>query len=152
MRVIAPDSKILGSFNLDQAIEKAKSFNLDLVQVGFNNGVAVCKILDYSKYKYALLKKLKQNKNKKIKIKEIKLRPNTDTNDINIKLKATKNSISQGHKVKISLILKGREMIHENIARNTLANFKQNALKFCRIENDLKKEGKILSILLIGKK
>jgi len=152
VKLIDINSKMLGIFKLKQAILKAKEFNMDLVQVSSSeNDLPICKILDYGKYKYKTLKKNKQIKNKKIKVKEIKLRPHTDINDLNIKLKSIKNAIYRGHRVKISLILKGREAIYEDIAKKNLQNFKNSALVFSRVENDIKKEGRTISILLVPK-
>ena len=152
VKVIDMNGKILGVFKLQEAIFKAKEFNMDLVQVSsFTNDIPVCKILNYAKYKYKILKKHKQIKNKKIKVKEIKLRVNTDVNDLNVKLKSIKNAIYQGHRVKVSLTLKGREAIYEDIAKKSFQNFKKSALLFSRVEHDIKKEGRTISILLVQK-
>lgn len=151
VKVIGTDSKILGSFRLQEAILKAKEQNLDLVQVGGSDNTPVCKMLDYGKYKYKMLKRSKQVKNKKTKVKEVKLRPNTDLNDLNIKLRATKSFIVSGHKVKVSLILRGREAIYESAARRALNIFKNNASIFSRVESSPKKEGRVISMLLLPK-
>lgn len=142
---------MLGIFDLNIAITKAKQVGLDIIQVGNIDNIPTCKMLSYSKYKYKLTKKSKQGKNKKTKTKEIKLRPNTDINDINIKLKATELAINNGHKVKISLILRGRETIYENEAKTVLEKFRDKALYFSKTENSIKKEGRTLSILITQK-
>merc|ERR1712224_486029 len=78
VKVINEDRKISNAITLDQAISIAKAKNLDLVQVAHNGSIPVCKILDYGKYRYNVIKKSKQSKTKKVKTKEIKIRTNTD--------------------------------------------------------------------------
>jgi len=151
VKVINDDRKISCAIALDKAITIAKARNLDLVQVAQNGNIPICKMLDYGKYRYNVLKKSKQSKTKKVKTKEIKLRTNTDIHDLNIKLKLTRTIIEKGHRAKVNLVFRGRESMYESAGRETLDNFARLALSFAKLENEIKKEGRNISLLLIPK-
>ncbi len=97
--------------------------NLDLVIVSPNQAPPVAKIMNYGKYKYELEKKAKEAKKKQhtIEIKEIKIRYKIDVHDYNVRVKNIKKFIASGDKVKIVIMLRGREMQHTELAFN-LAN------------------------------
>merc|ERR1712196_438024 len=133
VKVINEDRKISSAITLEKAITIAKDKNLDLVQIAHNGSIPICKILDYGKYKYSVLKKSKQTKTKKVKTKEIKLRTNTDSHDFNIKLKLTKTIIEKGHRAKVNLVFRGRESMYESAGRETLYSFKKLALSFAKV-------------------
>ena len=96
----------------------AEEAELDLVVISPNQAPPVAKILNYGKYKYELEKKAKEAKKKQktVEIKEIKVRYKIDTHDYEVRLKNIRKFISQGNKVKIVVMLRGREMQHSNLA------------------------------------
>lgn len=96
----------------------AEDADLDLVLISPNQAPPVAKILDYGKYKYELAKKAKEAKKKQhvVEIKEVKVRYKIDTHDYEVRLKSVRKFISQGNKVKIIVMLRGREMQHSNLA------------------------------------
>ena len=96
----------------------AEEAELDLVVISPNQAPPVAKILNYGKYKYELEKKAKEAKKKQriVEIKEIKVRYKIDTHDYEVRLKNIRKFISQGNKVKIIVMLRGREMQHSNLA------------------------------------
>ena len=96
----------------------ADDAGLDLVVISPNQAPPVAKILNYGKYKYELEKKAKEAKKKQhvVEIKEIKVRYKIDTHDYEVRLKNIRKFISQGNKVKIVVMLRGREMQHSNLA------------------------------------
>ncbi len=96
----------------------AEEAELDLVVISPNQAPPVAKILNYGKYKYELEKKAKEAKKKQhiVDIKEIKVRYKIDTHDYEVRLKNIRKFISQGNKVKIIVMLRGREMQHSNLA------------------------------------
>ena len=101
--------------SLEDALAKAESLGLDLVQISSTATPPVCKVIDYSKFKYQLQKRahlLKVN-NKQLQLKEIKLRPVTDKHDYDIKLKRAKKFLDIGHKVKFIVHFRGRELAHQ---------------------------------------
>ena len=96
----------------------AEEADLDLVVISPNQAPPVAKILNYGKYKYELEKKAKEAKKKQhvVDIKEIKVRYKIDTHDYEVRLKNIRKFISQGNKVKVVVMLRGREMQHSNLA------------------------------------
>ena len=96
----------------------AEEAELDLVVISPNQAPPVAKILNYGKYKYELEKKAKEAKKKQhvVDVKEIKVRYKIDTHDYEVRLKNIRKFISQGNKVKIIVMLRGREMQHANLA------------------------------------
>lgn len=100
------------------ALKMAQDADLDLVVISPNQEPPVAKILDYGKYKYELEKKAKEAKKKQhvVEVKEIKVRYKIDTHDYQVRVKSIKKFIEQGNKVKVVVMLRGREMQHANLA------------------------------------
>lgn len=101
-----------------KAIAMAEEADLDLVLISPNQAPPVAKILDYGKYKYELAKKAKEAKKKQktVEVKEVKVRYKIDTHDYEVRIKSVRKFIAQGNKVKIVVMLRGREMQHSNLA------------------------------------
>ena len=122
----------LGIVKLSEALDKAKTESLDLVQVSPSNAnPIVCKLLDYGKH---LFDKKKSVSASKVKVKrnttkEIKFRPSTDIGDYNIKLKKIKSFILGGDKTKISVRFRGREILNSNLGLELLSRLKMSWLK-----------------------
>lgn len=100
--------------SLKEALEKAKKIDLDLVLISENNDIGVCRIMNYEKFMYEQGKK---PKNKPLEMKEIKLGANTSENDLQYRIKHMIEFLQKGHKVKISLQFKGRQMQHIDIGQ-----------------------------------
>lgn len=103
----------VGKVDLIKALNMATSAGLDLVEVNSGN-VTVCRIMDYGKWKYDQSKRLKKSKNNSSKqvTKEVKFRPTTGTNDLVYRAKRVDQFIKDGHRVKLSVRFRGREMEH----------------------------------------
>src|ERR1700722_16870100 len=112
--VIGPDGGKLGVLQTHEAMRLAQEQGLDLVEVNPKADPPVCKILDFGKYKYEEKKKSAEAKRKQtvVESKEIKLRPKTDDHDVNFKIKAARRFLEAGHKVKITVRFRGREITH----------------------------------------
>ena len=112
VQVIDENGEKLGKINTNQAIEMAEDRGLDLVLVSPNQDNPVCKMLDYSKYKFEMAKKAKEAKKKQkvIEIKEIRLSPNIDKHDLEVKAKMASKFLEAGNKVKVSMRFRGREL------------------------------------------
>ena len=106
----------------------AKERDLDLVVVSANQSPPVAKILDWGKYKYETEKRAKEAKKKQhtIDIKEVKMRYKIDVHDYEVRLKAAKKFLSQGNKVKVVVMLRGREMQHSHLAFDLIEKFKSS--------------------------
>ncbi len=107
------------------ALKMAQTADLDLVIISPNQDPPVAKILNYGKYKYELEKKAKETKKKQhtVEIKEIKIRYKIDTHDYQVRVKNIKKFIAQGNKVKVVVMLRGREMQHANLAFDLINRF-----------------------------
>ncbi|MGD2080922.1 MAG: translation initiation factor IF-3 [Nitrospirota bacterium] len=107
VRLIDADGSQVGVVPVKQALETAKSRDLDLVEVAPNAKPPVCKIMDFGKYKYQLSKKQTQKKTQDMK--EIKLRPRIDTADLERKVNNMRKFLDEGHKTKVTMFFRGRE-------------------------------------------
>lgn len=116
VRVVGPDNVPIGVMSVEEALEAAKGYDLDLVEVSPTAKPPVCKIIDYGKYKY-IEKKRKQEARKKqtiIHVKEVKFRPRTDEHDRAYKIKHLRRFLEEGHKAKVTINFRGREIVYAN--------------------------------------
>ena len=118
VRLIDENGNNHGVVPTSKALEMADDAGLDLVVISPNQAPPVAKILDYGKYKYEMAKRAKEAKKKQhvVEVKEIKVRYKIDVHDYEVRLKNVRKFISQGNKVKIVVMLRGREMQHSNLA------------------------------------
>lgn len=118
VRLIDQDGKNHGVVPTSKALKMAYDADLDLVLMNSNQEPPVAKILNYGKYRYEVEKRAKEAKKKQhtVDVKEIKMRYKIDTHDYQVRLKSVEKFISQGNKVKIVVMLRGREMQHSNLA------------------------------------
>ena len=114
-----------GTIPTVKALQMARERDLDLVVVSPNQAPPVAKILNWGKYKYETEKRAKEAKKKQrvIDIKEVKMRYKIDTHDYDVRLKAAKKFLSQGNKVKVVVMLRGREMQHSHLAMDLINKF-----------------------------
>ena len=125
VRLITSDGENKGIVPTKTALQMAQDEDLDLVVISPNQDPPVAKILNYGKYKYELEKKAKEAKKKQHvgEIKEVKVRYKIDTHDYQVRIKSVKKFISQGNKVKIVVMLRGREMQHSALAFELIERF-----------------------------
>ncbi len=154
VRLIGEGGEQLGIMPVREAMKIAQEAELDLVKIAPTAKPPVCKIIDYGKYKYELVRKEKEAKKKQktVEIKEIRLSPNIDTNDLNTKINAAKKFISKGNKVKITLRFRGREMAHMQSSKHILDDFAEQLADIATVEKAPKLEGRSISIVLTEKK
>jgi len=149
-RIISPDSSQLGVMSRNQALERAEDYGMDLIEIAPQADPPVCRIMDYGKYTYELQKKEKiQKKNQqKQQLKEIRFKPRTDTHDYNFKMKHAREFIEDGNKVKATVMFRGREMAHKDIGADLLAKFIQDMSDIAKLDNEIKFEGRNLSVIM----
>ena len=125
VRLINADGENCGIVSTIKALKMAEEADLDLVVISPNQAPPVAKILNYGKYKYELEKKAKEVKKKQriVEIKEVKVRYKIDTHDYEVRLKNIRKFISQGNKVKLVVMLRGREMQHSHLAMELAERF-----------------------------
>lgn len=136
VRLIDENGTNHGIIETSKALKMAYDADLDLVLISPNQEPPVAKILNYGKYKYELEKKAKEAKKKQhtVDVKEVKIRYKIDTHDYQVRIKNIQKFIAQGNKVKIVIMMRGREMQHSNLAFD-LAN---------RFVEDLKNEPMVI--------
>ncbi len=154
VRVVSEDGEQLGIMSAKEAQDLADEAGLDLVKIAPNAKPPVCKIVDYSKYKYEQARREKESKKKQktIEIKEIRLSPNIDTNDLNTKMNAAKKFITKGDKVKVTLRFRGREMAHMNSSKHILDDFAEGLAEIAVVEKPAKVEGRSMTMVLAEKR
>ncbi len=140
-------------YPIQQAIKLAQEQNLDLVEISPNADPPVCKVVDYSKFKYEQKKKQKEIKAKtqKVVIKEIRFGPNTEEHDFNFKVKHAENFLKEGSKVKSTVTFFGRSIVYKERGEILLLKFAQALEEFGKVEAMPKLEGKRMSMLLMPK-
>ena len=149
VRLIDSDGKQLGIVSLGEALKKAQEASLDLVQVTDKATPPVCKIADYGKCLYQLQKKEKKTQ-KSSEIKGIRLRFNISDHDMDIRIKKAVQFLNNGDKVKIDMVLRGREKRLSDFAKNKVNRFIENLNKEIPIKQEkLKKGNRGFSIVVI---
>jgi translation initiation factor IF-3 len=140
-------------YPLQQALKIAQEQNLDLVEISPNADPPVCKVVDYSKFKYEQEKKQKEIKSKALKvvIKEIRFGPNTDEHDFNFKLKHAINFLQEGSKVKATVFFAGRTIVYKERGEILLLKFATGLEDHGKVEQMPKLEGKRMSMFIVPK-
>lgn len=126
IRLIGADGEQLGIMSAKDAMKLAREADVDLVKIAPSATPPVCKLIDYGKYKYELIRKEKEAKKKQktIETKEVRLSPNIDVNDLNTKSnRLQESSLKKGNKVKVTLRFRGREMAHVESSKHILTDF-----------------------------
>lgn len=154
VRLIGENGEQLGIMSAKDAYKMARDAELDLVKIAPTAKPPVCKIIDYGKYKYEMIRKEKEAKKKQkiVEVKEVRLSPNIDTNDLNTKKAAARKFLEKGNKVKITLRFRGREMAHMNQTRYVLDDFAKELSDIAVVDKPSKVEGRSLVMFLTAKK
>ena len=128
VRLIDQNGENLGVVETVKALKMAYEADLDLVLISPNQVPPVAKILNYGKYKYELDKKAKEAKKKQhtVEVKEVKIRYKIDTHDYQVRIKSIQKFIAQGNKVKVVIMMRGREMQHSNLAFDLANRFMED--------------------------
>ena len=128
----------------------AEEQGLDLVKISPNAVPPVCKLMDYGKYRFEQTKREKEaRKNQKVvELKEIRLSLNIDTNDFNTKVNQALKFLQQGHKVKVSIRFRGREMAHTNLGIDVEKRFAEALEGKAVIDKQPKLEGRSMMMFL----
>jgi translation initiation factor IF-3 len=149
IRVIADDGEQLGVMTPSDALTRAQEVGLDLVEVAPGSKPPVCRIMDYGRYKYERKKKMGKNKGHTASLKEVKLRPRTDQHDLDFKLKNARRFLIDGDKVKVTVMYRGREMVHREFGYRQLKHVTELLSDIANVENPPRMEGRFLSMILV---
>lgn len=150
LRVITEEGEQLGVLALREALMKAEEMGLDLVEIAPTANPPVAKIIDYGKLRYHQAKKEKESKKSQvvIKVKEIKLKPNIDTHDFQTKVKHAREFIIKGNKVRISIMFRGREMLHLDLGQKVVQQFCEDLSDIAMVEAPPKLLGRTMTTVL----
>lgn len=156
MRLISSNGSLYGVVKIQEALDIAANEGLDLVEINPKADISVCKVLNYSKFKYNNSKKkqLLKKQKKILETKEIRLKYNIQDNDLMNKFSKVQAFIANKHKVKVSVVFRGREKEHINIGHAVLINFRNRCLKhFKNLETNIVNEmnGRNITLLIVPK-
>lgn len=150
IRLISDTGEQVGIMSAREAQKLADEKNLDLVKISPQAKPPVCKIMDYSKYKFDLAKKEKEAKKKQkvIETKEVRLSPNIDTHDVQTKVKNAIKFLKAGNKVKVSIRFRGRELARQDAAIEIMKDFAIQVSEVGQIEKEPKMEARTMAMFL----
>lgn len=151
VRVIdGTSNKQLGVMPTHEAIKIAKSKGLDLVEITSNVDPPVCKIVEYGKFKYDQSKQQKERNKSKVaaRVKEVKFRVRIDTHDYNIKMAHAEAFLDHGHKVRLQLQFRGREMAHQELGMQVMQRVKEDLLGMGHVDMEPRKTGRQILMLM----
>lgn len=154
VRLIGSDGSQVGVVSLQEALRLAEEAGMDLVEISPTAKPPVCRVMDYGKYLFELSKKQAEakKKQKQVQVKEIKFRPTTEEGDYQVKLRNLTRFLSQGNKVKVTMRFRGREVTHQEFGFRILNRLKEDTVEIATVEQDPKREGRQLQMVLAPKK
>ena len=148
VRVIHASGEQLGVMSSREALAKAQSLGLDLVEIAGQVDPPVCKIIDYGKYKYEQAKLKKTKSKSSTRMKEVKFRVSTGQHDYNIKLGRAEGFLDGNHKVRFLLQFKGRENAHRELGFETLKRIVDDLKTMAQIDQPARLSGRALAMIL----
>ena len=150
VRVVGPEGEQLGVFPKDMALKKAEEFDLDLVEVAPQANPPVCRVIDFSKYKYEQEKREREVRKhqKQAQLKEVRMRPRIDNHDYEVKLKHIKEFLEKKHKVRVRMWFRGREIAHKDIGNKVIDKLLKDVDKVGRVDREPHMLGKTLVLIL----
>lgn len=150
VRVIDAEGNQLGILTPQEALDAAAARNLDLVEVSPNAQPPVCRIMDFGKFKYEQSKRDKEaRRNQKVvTLKELRMRPKIDDHDFDVKMRNARKFLESGDKVKISVRFRGREIVHQDLARAKLISLAEMLSDLGSLERVPFMEGRQMIMIL----
>lgn len=154
--VIGPNGEKMGNKNISDALTLSKAAGLDLVLLNNDPKNPVCKIIDYNKFRYEKQKREKEAKKKQreqnLEMKEYRLSVTIDKGDFDTKSRNARNYLEKGHKIKVSVRFKGRQLAHPELGRDVIMKFAESLNDVADIEVMPKMEGRSMQLFLAPKK
>jgi translation initiation factor IF-3 len=150
VRLVGPDGQQIGIKPLPEALAIARAADLDLVEVAAQANPPVCRIMDYGKYKYEAAQKAKESRRKasNVSIKEMKYRPKISKGDFDTKTRKVERFLQDGHKVKVTLTFRGREMHHPELGRRILDDVVSAVEHLGKVEIFPRQDGRNMTMVL----
>jgi len=150
VRLIGPDGSQVGIRSTADALTLARELDLDLVEVAPLANPPVCRIMDYGKFRYEEAQKAKESRKKTshVTIKEVKFRPKIGKGDFDTKVRHMHDFLSDGHKVKVTLQFRGREMAHPELGSRILDAVLEQLGSLAKVETQARLEGRNMTMVL----
>ena len=147
---MGPDGSQIGIKPLPEALSRARELDLDLVEVAAQANPPVCRIMDYGKYKYEAAQRAKESRRKasNVSIKEMKYRPKISGGDFDTKTRKVQGFLEDGHKVKVTLTFRGREVHHPELGKRILDNVVEAVAEVARVEIVPRIDGRNMTMVL----
>jgi translation initiation factor IF-3 len=154
IRVIDTDGAQLGILTPQEALQLAEEKELDLVLLSDKAEPPVCRIMDYGKYKFEQEKKAREARKKQhtADVKEVKMRYKIEAHDYNVRVKQAERFLKDGDKVKATVMFRGREIQHSDMAEELLRRMANDLEPFGEVQQTPKKEGRNMMMLISPKK
>ena len=154
--VIGPNGEQLGVKPIKDALTLASYAGFYLVLINPNANPQVCKIMDYNKFKYETKKRQKENIKKQretnLEMKEYRLSVVIDVHDFNTRVVNSSKYLQKGHKIKVSIRFKGRELAHPELGKDVLLRFADAVSDIAEVEQKPTLEGRFMTMILMPKK
>jgi len=152
--VIGPDGAQLGIKTVPDALALAREIDLDLVEVAPLATPPVCRIMDYGKFRYEESQRAREARKKTahVSVKEVKFRPKIGKGDFDTKVRHVQGFLAEGHKVKVSLQFRGREMAHPELGSKILDDVIEQILSVGKVETQARLEGRSMTMVLVPDK
>jgi translation initiation factor IF-3 len=150
VRLVGPDGQQIGIKPLPEALSRARELDLDLVEVAAQANPPVCRIMDYGKYKYEAAQRAKESRKKasNVSIKEMKYRPKISRGDFDTKTRKVQGFLQEGHKVKVTLTFRGREVHHPELGKRILDQVVDAVTDLARVEIVPRIDGRNMTMVL----
>ncbi len=150
VRLIDESNEQIGVIDLDDAKQRARDAGLDLVEVAPNSTPPVCRVMDYGKWKYQQKKKEQKASShaKQSQLKGIRLRPKIDVHDLTLKTDHAREFLEEGHKVQFTMIFRGREMAHRDLAMQKMRAVAEGLDDISKIEAPARMMGRRMTMVL----
>ncbi len=150
VRLVGPDGNQLGIKTLTEAIDIARGMDLDLVEVAPLANPPVCRILDYGKFKFDEAQRAKESRRKStnVAIKEMKYRPKIGQGDFDTKTRQVLKFLAEGHKVKVTIMFKGREIYYPELGQQIVERIAEQVQNVAKIESEARLDGRNMVMVL----
>jgi translation initiation factor IF-3 len=150
VRLVGPDGAQIGIKPLPEALAFARELDLDLVEVAAMANPPVCRVMDFGKFKYEAAQQAKESRKKSsaVAVKEMKYRPKIGTGDFETKTRQVEKFLGQGHKVKVTIMFRGREVQHPELGQRILERVADSVHHFGRVEVMPKLDGRNMVMVL----